>query len=309
MVLYPGTTAGRVFFEEVRPVAMIGSNEIVGYHVISTLGYGARSTIFAVRDRSNHVYALKRVVKQTTDDQRYLDQAIHEHEVATQFNHPALRKSLKLMKQRALIRTNEVLVLMELVDGLTLEQYRCDDLVRLCRLCQQAAAGLDAMHRGGYLHCDIKPNNILVIDDRLVKIIDFGQSCPIGTVKERIQGTPDFIAPEQVLRLELTPATDIFNLGATMYWLFTGRHVPTLIPKGHAGISLRTNDGIISPREIDPRLPAALAALILVCLAQRPSDRPATMAEVSDRLEIAINQITRTAAPADPDSAVRRAAR
>ena len=286
---------------------MAGMSEILGYDVISTLGYGARSTIYAVRDKANHVFALKRIVKQTPDDQRFLEQAIHEHEIAVKLDHPALRKSFKLIKQRSLIRTSEILVLMELVDGVTLEQYHTDDLVRLCGFCQQAADGLGAMHRAGYLHCDIKPNNILAVDDSMVKIIDFGQSCPVGTVKQRIQGTPDFIAPEQVLRLELTPATDIFNLGATMYWLFTGKHIPTMIPKGEPGISLRTDDSIVPPREVDPRIPAALSALIMVCLDQRPANRPATMAEVSDRLAIALNQIDRGSAPSAHSARAKRA--
>ena len=61
-----------------------------------------------------------------------------------------------------------------------------------------------------------------------VKVIDFGQSCRIGTVKERIQGTPDYIAPEQVARRPITSQTDVFNLGATLYWALTGQDIPTL---------------------------------------------------------------------------------
>ena len=69
------------------------------------------------------------------------------------------------------------------------------------------------------------------------KIIDLGQSCPIGTTKSRIQGTPDYIAPEQVKRRTLGPRTDVFNLGATMYWALTGKNVPTLIPKKIATVA------------------------------------------------------------------------
>ena len=65
----------------------------------------------------------------------------------------------------------------------------------------------------------------------MLKIIDLGQSCKLGAIKSRIQGTPDYIAPEQVLRKHISHRTDIFNLGATMYWALTGKNVPTLIPK------------------------------------------------------------------------------
>jgi serine/threonine-protein kinase len=78
-----------------------------------------------------------------------------------------------------------------------------------------AAQGLRAMHQMGYAHCDIKPNNILRSESGQVKVIDYGQSCRIGTIKERIQGTPDYIAPEQVARRPISVQTDVFNLGAT----------------------------------------------------------------------------------------------
>src|SRR5512134_328521 len=104
-------------------------DEILGYEVLGTLGHGARSTIFAVKDSNNHVYALKRVIKNGQADQRYIDQAVSEHEVAQKFDHPTLRKSFKLIRHRQLIRVSEVHVLMEMVDGLTMEQHKPKDLL------------------------------------------------------------------------------------------------------------------------------------------------------------------------------------
>ena len=270
-------------------------HEILGYEVLGTLGFGARSTIYAVKDKDHQVYALKRVVKETASDQRFLDQAILEHEVASKFDHPVLRKSYKLIRQRKLIATSEVYVLMEMVDGLTFEQYRAPDFGHLCRLCQQVAEGLGAMHDAGFVHADIKPNNILVSENDRIKLIDFGQSCPIGTVKARIQGTPDYIAPEQVLRKEITPQTDVFNLGATLYWLLTSQHVPTLIPRGEPGLSFRQKEACPPPREVNPRVTPALSALVMSCIQTEPRDRPANMTEVHERLAVAITQFAREA--------------
>lgn len=268
-------------------------HEILGYEVLGTLGHGARSTIYAVKDSENHIFALKRIAKESPSDQRYLDQAILEHKVANKFNHPSLRKSFKLIQYRKFIRVSEVFVLMEMVDGITMEQHQTRDMIELVQLCEQAAVGLMEMHRCGYVHADIKPNNIIVTDRKTVKIIDFGQSCPIGTVKERIQGTPDYIAPEQVLRRRVTPQTDIFNLGATMYWLLTNRHVPTLIPRGEIGLSLKTDDSCPPPRELNPQVSPALSSLIMDCIQQSPADRPDTMGRVYERLELAVAQLKR----------------
>ena len=268
-------------------------SEIQGYEVLATLGVGARSTIYAVKDSKNQVFALKRVVKSGPSDQRFVDQAISEHEVAQKFDHPTLRKSIKLIKQRNFIRTSEVLVLMEMVDGLTLEKHQPADMADLCIVCREVSLGLGVMHKGGYVHADIKPNNIMITDEGRIKIIDFGQSCPVGTVKERIQGTPDYIAPEQVQRRSITPQTDVFNLGATLYWLLTQKHVPTLIPKGAAGISLRTEDACKTPMELNPDVPPALSSLVMDCIQTDPPQRPETMSLVSDRLEIAARQFKR----------------
>ena len=268
-----------------------------GFDVLATLGTGARSTIYAVRDNDHHLYALKHVVRERSEDQRFILQAITEHEIASRFDHPALRKSFHLRRIRKIFRVTEVIVLMELVDGHCLEDHPPDSILEGCMLCRQVAEGLAHMHRAGYVHADIKPNNVLVTDRETVKIIDLGQSCPIGTVKKRVQGTPDYIAPEQVLRRSITPRTDVFNLGATMYWLFTRRHVPTLIPRGEPGTGVREDD-CPPPAQVNPRVPPALSALVNECIATEPDRRPATMKVVAERLDLAIAQLRRAASAA-----------
>ena len=270
-------------------------HEIGGYEVLGTLGQGARSTIYRVADSNGKLYALKRVVKSDAEDQRFIDQAIAEHQVASALDHPRLRRSLKLIKQRQLIRLSEVLVLMELLEGKTLEKVSPDNLGQLCRIFHAAAEGLAAMHDAGYVHADIKPNNIMVLEGDEVKLIDFGQSCPVGTTKQRIQGTPDYIAPEQVLRHPITPQTDVFNLGATMYWMLTGRHVPTLIPKGEPGVRLRAPaEALQPPEEHNPNVTPALSKLVQDCIQTDLADRPDDMGQVLSRLEVACLQIERT---------------
>ena len=271
-------------------------HQIAGFDIISTLGEGAHSTIYEVRDKSGQRLVLKRVVKEGPSQQRFIDQALREHEVAAKIDHPRVRKSLKVIKQRNVIRVSEVLVLMEMVDGVTLEKYQPKDLIITCEIFRQAAEGLQAMHEAGYVHADIKPNNIMLTKTDGVKLIDFGQSCKSGTTKERIQGTPDYIAPEQVKPEPITEQTDMFNLGASFYWILTGKHAPTLIPKKSKGVTLKSDEPARDCPpviELNPEVSPALSSLVMNCIEHKPQNRPQSMAQVMDRLAISVEQIRR----------------
>ena len=281
--------------------------EIPEFEVLSCLGYGARSTIYAVcESRTRQLYALKRVIRRAPEDDKFIEQAEQEYAISSQFTHPVLRKSHRLIRKRKFLSLNELHLLMDMFDGTSLDVERPVDLKSLLEISCQVAEGLAALHRMGYVHADIKPNNILVDSQNVSKIIDFGQSCSIGTVKSRIQGTPDYIAPEQVALGPLTPATDIFNFGATIYWCVTDRHVPTVIPRKRTGVSGIDSRILVPPHEVNPRIPVPLSRLILECVENRPSDRPKSMDEVHNRLQFVLSmgssvQLTRNSAK-DPES-------
>lgn len=234
--------------------------------------------------------ALKRVVRHATDDDRYLVQAQTDYEMSRKLDHPYLRKSFELRRIRRFFQTRELHILMEYVDGRTLEEIGPLGTHGLLGIFMRVAHGLDAMHQAGYIHTDIKPNNIMVGNDGEVKIIDFGLSCPIGHVKNRIQGTPDYIAPEQVgRRVPQDQRTDVYNFGATLYWCITGKHFPTVMPskKRSTGIDLVGSREAVPPEEINPNVPTALSRLVLDCCRENPAERPPNMTEVIRRLELA----------------------
>lgn len=266
------------------------AQKLLQYDVLERIGEGARSTIYAVKDpATNRDYALKHVIRNDTKDIRFVEQMETEFEISKQFNHPNLRKvyDLKISKN-LLLKVNEAYLLMELVDGRTIDINRPTDMVQLIDLFIMVAKGLKYMHQLGYVHCDLKPINILRTPTGQVKIIDFGQSCKIGTVKDRIQGTPDYIAPEQVMRQPVTQQTDIFNLGASMYWAVTGRHIPTLYTVNKKGENSFLLDARFdTPRDLNPAVPQALANLIMESVSTRASRRPSDMDAVLQRLELA----------------------
>ena len=263
---------------------------IPGYEKVSQIGVGARSTIHKVIETATgKVYALKHVVRhEEDDDDRFLEQAENGQAVSSRIKHANLRRSYAIHRVRKWTKVRELYVLMEYVEGMTLEDARPNRLDGFLQIMRKVAAGLDALHNAGYVHADIKPNNILLGRGGVVKIIDFGQSCPIGHRKERIQGTPDYIAPEQVRRMPLERATDVFNLGATMYWVLTDRPYPTdirqTVRKG--SIDLVGPDEAATPKEINTKIPAVLSQLVMDCCRANPSERPADMKQLQSRLQV-----------------------
>lgn len=263
---------------------------VPGYVVHERLGTGARATIWLVASQeTNEFFALKRVTRRATDDNRYLNQARNDFRISSMLDNPYLRRSFELRRIRRLFQLRELHIIMEYVDGRTLEEIGPLGTHGLVGIFTKVAKGLQALHQMGYVHADIKPNNIIVDVNGNPKIIDFGQSCPIGHIKNRIQGTPDYIAPEQVERgMPLDQRTDVYNLGATLYWAITGQAFPTVMPsrKRRAGIDLVGPRDATMPHELNPNIPAALSRLVMDCCRPNPKDRPADMREVIHRLEL-----------------------
>jgi serine/threonine-protein kinase len=264
---------------------------VEGYRVLAELGRGAASVIWLVQDpKTKHVWALKHVVKNTEKDARFLEQAESEYKVASKINSPAIRKVERLIRKKEglLGGTVELYLVMEHVDGSSAERHPPETFKGLTWVCEQVAKGLQSMHSQGFVHADIKPNNIIVDDKLNAKIIDLGQSCKAGTVKERIQGTPDYIAPEQVHRRAITPKTDVYNLGATMYWMLTRSFVPTALAKGDSLLGSIDDSLLPKPKrpiELNPRVPEMLDQLVMECVEVDPEDRP-HMELVADRLNL-----------------------
>jgi serine/threonine-protein kinase len=259
---------------------------LFGYDVIDYLGEGAGSVLYAVDEpATRQLRAMKFVTLKTDHDDRYLEQLQNEYEVGRRTSHPSLRRCYELKLHHSwLHKVTEAALLMELVDGTPLDMTQDAEPHRLIDLFARTAQGLDHLHHVGFVHCDIKPNNLLVTAG-LIKVIDFGQACPIGTRKKRIQGTAEYISPEQYHCEPVTPRTDVFNLGATMYWWLCRCHIPTKLTSLKADRSFLTGDDTPAPHQLNPAVPATLSNLVMQCIRENPSKRPESMAEIVARLE------------------------
>jgi eukaryotic-like serine/threonine-protein kinase len=256
----------------------------VQYRVVGPLGTGAGSTILQIADRSRggKRFALKVVKRQDSDDDIYIAQAQSEFEAAQKLNHPAIARIYDCrLKRSMLFKVVSVELLMEFVDGKTLDEIEGPTLSQLVLIFNQVVDALVHMHRRGVYHGDLKPSNIMVAKDGKVKLIDFGTAWLKGEVKNRIQGTPQYMAPESVTEKVVDERTDIYNFGATMYRMFTGRYA-------NPGSAPRTGDNLknklVPPIQLNPNIPGTLNETILACLQVSPERRPAGMFEVQHQL-------------------------
>jgi eukaryotic-like serine/threonine-protein kinase len=279
-----------------RSTASATPTSIGGYEIIRLIGEGAGSLIYAASDPiTRQVYALKHVVRKNEKEIRFVEQLETEHEVGKQVRHPGLRRTYDLkINKNMLFKVQEAILVMELFDGRPLEFNVPKSLIHVVDVFIKTAEALDSLHTMGFVHCDLKPNNILLDDHLNVKVIDLGQAAKTGTAKKRIQGTPDYIAPEQVKCQPVTFRTDVYNLGATMYWAMTGgQKLPTLFTFKKSENSMLVDDLMPTPHKVNPRVPEPLSNLVMECVRINPVKRPKGMNEVARRLEIIRHVLTK----------------
>ena len=272
------------------------------FQVLGTLGAGAHSTILHVRrEADSKHYALKVVPIGGADELKFLEQAEHEFAVARMLDHPSLVKVYALETQKDwLFRVRKAHLLIEYVNGKTLDALPPLPLPRLVQVFARAASALEHMHQRHVCHADLKPNNILLSRAGEVKVIDFGLAWIKGESKGRIQGTPEYMAPEQARRKVVNESTDVYNLGATMYRMVTGRLPPSALPNQDSGISLNADawKALLKPaRDLAPQAPRALCDLIDRCLSFHPPQRPGGAGDVRATLDLLVRKLVR--APED----------
>ena len=282
---------------------------IFGYEVIDFIGEGAGSQIYVVsHPQTKQLYALKHVTPRTEKEQRFVEQLVNEFEVGRQVRHAGLRRCIDMKVSRTLLRkVTEAALVMELFDGQPLDRRPFDRVDDVVSTFIEVGQALEALHQIGFVHCDLKPNNILMSATREVKVIDLGQAAKCGTVKERIQGTPDYIAPEQVRCDAVTGRTDVYNFGATMYWALCHKNLPTLFTLKRGENSFLVDAQLSSPRDCNPEVPETLSNLVMDCVRTKPEKRP-DMADVVRRLEVIQYAMRKNRPAAAPEAAYRRRA-
>jgi serine/threonine-protein kinase len=271
----------------VSPLPAFAPGKILAgrYHLERELGRGGMGAVFLARDAQlGELVALKIIHSLGGEDPGAIDRFRREASAARKITHPNVIRIYDLTEDAA---AGELLLSMEYFPGMTLAELGRRrgalpvDEVR--ELVSQIADGLGAAHQAGVIHRDLKPGNVLINEQRLAKIIDFGLAkAPFMagmTATGLIMGTPEYMAPEQIRGREVDARSDLYALGALAYQLATG--VPpfggdTPIAVGFA----HCTQPVRPPRELRPDLPPALEAAICHALAKDPASRPQTAAEL-----------------------------
>jgi serine/threonine protein kinase len=266
------------------------------FQILGTLGQGAHSTLLHVhRSADGRNYALKVVPIGDAEDMKFLEQARHEFRVSQMLDHKNLIKIYAFEEVKDwLFRVRKVHLLIEYVNGKTLDTCPPLKLPMLVQVFKFVADGLVHMHRRRVYHADLKPNNIMVSRSGDVKVIDYGLATIQGEGKGRLQGTPEYIAPETAKHKMVSERSDIYNLGATMYRMVTCRlPPPTLQQEGGLPIDAKTWERLLKPvQELNTKAPAALCDLIHHCLSFDAYKRPERMSEVQSALDYLADELT-----------------
>jgi eukaryotic-like serine/threonine-protein kinase len=264
--------------------------QIGKFQVVGPLGSGAHSKILHVRRAADgRNYALKVVPIDGPEEQNFFDQAEHEFRIGQMLDHPSLIKvyALETVKDWR-FRVRKAHLLIEYVNGKTLDVCTSIPLPILVQVFERVADGMVHMHRRGVYHSDLKPNNIMLSKSGDVKVIDFGLARIKGEVKDRIQGTPEYMAPETAKHKMVNERTDMYNFGATMYRMLTFRLPPCVISVEDNGalVDAKTWRKQFKPVDaFNAKVPSALCDLVHRCLSYEAVKRPERMSEVQGALD------------------------
>jgi eukaryotic-like serine/threonine-protein kinase len=249
------------------------------YVVLSILGKGGMGRVYRALDRE-------------LDDEIALKVLAPDAFGEGSFTVPALRQEIRLARKIThpnVVRTHDLgefgglrFLTMEYVPGTTLREVidrrGAISLGPGLQIAKQLCRGLAAVHEAGILHRDVKPPNIMVLPNGVVKLMDFGIARPsegIDPASEVGQtvGTPYYMSPEQARGLALDERSDVYAVGVVLYELFTGKRPiegrdPAEVMRAHASASP------VPPGSLRPDLPELLDRIVMSCLAKSPERRP-----------------------------------
>ncbi len=260
---------------------MIGKT-ISRYKIIEKLGDGGRSTVYKAKDvRLERTVAIKIMSEKLLKNPKARLRFLREAQTVAQLDHPNICTVYEVDAVEG-----HTFIAMAYVEGRSLSEMTKLgplDIKEALSIGLQTARGLNAAHKKKIIHRDIKDGNIMINEEGVVKILDFGLSKPLEkediTKPRAILGTVPFMSPEQAVGEPVSYGTDIWSLGVVMYRMLTGTHPFTGRNVGEMIKSI-TKDEPVRIRRLRKDVPETLEICVRKMMAKDSEDRHKSMAEV-----------------------------
>jgi serine/threonine protein kinase len=262
--------------------------DIIGdYQVEGFLGQGGMGTVYRVRNLvSEREEALKIVLSEAGGSADLTNRFLREVKIHASLDHP------NIAGMRTALRVNDQFVMiMELVDGATLEQRLSHGPVPVPQGIHWISSVLSALeyaHARSVIHRDVKPSNIMISPTDVVKLMDFGiarsETNPAITQAGVAVGSINYMSPEVVQGLEPDARSDVYSVGVTLFEVLTA-HRPFVGKNDYEVMRAHLEQIPASPDSLNPHVPAALAAIVLKAIAKKPEDRFQNAIEFLDALQ------------------------
>ncbi len=246
------------------------------YRIEKVIGIGGMAVVFKAEDtlmRRN--VAVKILKDEIAKDEQSVKRFINESKAVSMLSHPNIVNIYDVSMKNA-----EKYIVMEYIEGITLKNYMTKkgvlSLREIIGYTEQILRALEHAHAKGIVHRDIKPQNIMLLKNGIVKVTDFGiaklPNAETVTMTDKAIGTVYYISPEQASGNAIDARSDIYSLGVLMYEMATGK-LPFTADSPVSVALMQINESATSPREINESIPKGLEQIITMAIEKSPEMR------------------------------------